>query len=105
VTAFFPCYNDAPTIAAMVEDARTALRRSVEDFEIIVVDDGSQDGSAAVLADLATPDPELHVVTHECNRGYGAALVSGFADAKWIFYTDGDCQYDASHLDDQIRSA
>ena len=45
-------------------------------------------------------------MTHECNRGYGAALVSGFAAAtkEWIFYTDGDGQYDASHLDDLIHA-
>ena len=59
VTAFFPCYNDAPTIAGMVEDAHTALRRSVDDFEVIVVDDGSHDGSAGVLAELAERIPEL----------------------------------------------
>ena len=106
VSAFFPCYNDAPTIARMVEDARAALRRSVDDFEIIVVDDGSQDDSAAVLEATATRVPELRVVTHERNQGYGAALISGFAAATkdWIFYTDGDGQYDASHLDDLIHA-
>src|SRR5436190_23967172 len=106
VSAFFPCYNDAPTIARMVEDARAALRRSVDDFEIIVVDDGSQDDSAAVLAVTAARIPELRVVTHERNQGYGAALISGFAAATkdWIFYTDGDGQYDASHLDDLVHA-
>ena len=77
VSAFFPCYNDAPTIAGMVEDARTALQRSVDDFEVIVVDDGSPDGSAAVLEALAGDVPELRVVRHERNRGYGGALISG----------------------------
>jgi glycosyltransferase involved in cell wall biosynthesis len=106
VSAFFPCYNDAPTIAGMIQDARSALRRSVDDFEIIVVDDGSQDDSAAVLVEAAARVPELRVVTHEANQGYGAALISGFGAATkdWIFYTDGDGQYDASHLDDLIHA-
>ena len=106
VSAFFPCYNDAPTIARMVTDAEEALRRCVDDFEIIVVDDGSRDDSASVLSDLACRVPRLRVVSHAHNQGYGAALISGFAAAtkEWIFYTDGDGQYDASDLDDLIRA-
>jgi glycosyltransferase involved in cell wall biosynthesis len=106
ISAFFPCYNDAPTIGRMVEDARAALERCVADYEIIVVDDGSQDDSAAVLKELATCLPALRVVTHERNEGYGAALISGFAAATkdWIFYTDGDGQYDASQLDVLARA-
>jgi glycosyltransferase involved in cell wall biosynthesis len=101
VSAFFPCYNDAETIATMVESVERALVGRVEDFEIIVVNDGSADHSADVLAELCTRHPRLVVVHHETNRGYGGALISGFGAAtkEWIFYTDGDAQYDATEVD------
>jgi glycosyltransferase involved in cell wall biosynthesis len=100
VSAFFPCYNDEHAIATMVRDVHGALASNVDDFEIIVVDDGSSDGSVAVLTALATEIPELKVVVHPTNRGYGGALQTGFDTAarQWVFYTDGDAQYDASEI-------
>jgi glycosyltransferase involved in cell wall biosynthesis len=100
VSAFFPCYNDEYSIAGMVRDVRNALVDAVDDFEIIVIDDGSTDGSLAVLHGLADEVPELRIVAHAANRGYGGALQSGFAAAtkQWIFYTDGDAQYDAREI-------
>ena len=100
VSAFFPCYNDEFSIAGMVTDVRSALVCAVDDFEIIVIDDGSTDGSLAVLRQLALEVPELRIVVHVANRGYGGALQSGFdtASKQWVFYTDGDAQYDAREI-------
>jgi glycosyltransferase involved in cell wall biosynthesis len=100
VSAFFPCYNDELAIPKMVRDVRHALAASVADSEIIVVDDGSRDGSVAVLEALRAEVPELRIVVHEANRGYGGALRTGFESAtkEWVFYTDGDAQYDASEV-------
>jgi glycosyltransferase involved in cell wall biosynthesis len=100
ISAFFPCYNDEPTIAGLVREADTQLRCATTDYEIIVVNDGSRDGSARVLADLAEEMPQLKVITHEVNRGYGGALRSGFAAAtkELVFYTDGDGQYDVKEI-------
>jgi glycosyltransferase involved in cell wall biosynthesis len=100
VSAFFPCYNDEHSIPVMVHDVRRSLVDAVDDFEIIVVDDGSADGSFEVLTAIAAEVPELRVVRHDVNRGYGGALLSGFAAAtkEWIFYTDGDAQYDAGEI-------
>lgn len=97
ISAMFPCYNDAETIGGLVDDVHTALAPLVDDVEVIVVNDGSADNSRAVLDELAASRPWLHVIHHEVNRGYGGALISGFAAARheWIFYTDGDAQYDA----------
>jgi glycosyltransferase involved in cell wall biosynthesis len=102
VSVFFPCYNDEATIARMVEVAVATLARiGVSDAEVIVVNDGSSDRSAAILGDLVTREPLLRVVTHERNRGYGGALLSGFAAStkQWVFYTDGDGQFDPSELE------
>ena len=100
ITAFFPCYNDERTIGTMVRRAAEQLALVTDDFEILVVNDGSQDGSAAVLDSLASEMPCLKVITHAANRGYGGALRSGFSNAMkdLVFYTDGDGQYDVAEL-------
>jgi glycosyltransferase involved in cell wall biosynthesis len=96
LSVFFPCYDDAPTIGVQVERVDAVMDRLGVDGEIIVVDDGSRDASPDVLESLRASMPRLRVVTHKQNRGYGAALQSGFgaASGEWIFYTDGDGQYD-----------
>ena len=98
LSAVFPCYNDEHTIGGLVDDVYEALTALVDDVEVIVVNDGSADGSQSVLDTLANTRPWLVVLRHERNRGYGQALISGFSTARheWIFYTDGDAQYDAS---------
>ena len=100
VSAFFPCYNDALSIGKLVRDVRESLVESVDDFEIIVVNDGSGDNSLKVLQELQKEIGELRIVNHEVNRGYGGALLSGFTAStkQWVFYTDGDAQYDAHEV-------
>jgi glycosyltransferase involved in cell wall biosynthesis len=100
VSAFFPCYNDSNTIAGLARMAESALRQITDDYEIIVVNDASTDSSASVLEALGREMPRLRVIEHEKNRGYGGALASGFRAAKkdYVFYTDGDGQYDPSEL-------
>jgi glycosyltransferase involved in cell wall biosynthesis len=105
LSACFPCYNDAATIDSMVDGVHAALAPIVADLEVVVANDGSQDGSGALLDAMATTRPWLQVVHHEVNRGYGAALRSAFAAAskEWVFYTDGDAQYDAAEAADLVQ--
>jgi glycosyltransferase involved in cell wall biosynthesis len=100
VTAVFPAYNDAGTIPSMVIMALHALPEIADDYEVVVVNDGSRDRTAEMLAELEAHYPRLRVITHPANRGYGAALRSGFGQAakEWIFYTDGDAQYDPHEM-------
>jgi glycosyltransferase involved in cell wall biosynthesis len=102
ISAFFPAYNDWATIASQVILVASVLRELVDDWEVIVVNDGSPDHTPLVLQELQKRVENLRVVTHERNRGYGGALRSGFAAAtkEWIFYTDGDAQYDVTELRD-----
>src|SRR3984885_5531528 len=96
ISVFFPAYNDAGTISSLVVLADRTLRRLTDDYEIIVVNDGSTDHTAQVLSELEAHYPRLRVVNHPTNLGYGSALRTGFASATkdLIFYTDGDAQYD-----------
>ena len=100
LTVFFPAYNDGGTIASLVIAAVQTASRLTPDFEVLVINDGSADSTAEVIDELARVYPQVRAIHHEKNRGYGGALRSGFASAAkdWIFYTDGDAQYDPREL-------
>lgn len=100
ISVFFPCYNDSGSIVGLVEKAFEVLKKHCDDYEVIVVDDGSSDGSVKLLKKLKRKYRQFRLVVHEKNRGYGGALQSGFAAASkdLVFYTDGDGQYDVSEL-------
>jgi len=100
ISAVFPAYNDGGTIPSMVLTALMAMRQVTDNYEVIVTNDGSSDYTREILDELASRYPELHVIHHEKNQGYGGALRSGFSAAtkEWIFYTDGDAQYNPLEL-------
>jgi len=100
VTAFFPAYNDAGTICTMIIRALQTLPQVTDDYEVVVINDGSQDDTGAVLDEMVRHYGRLRAVHHPRPSGYGGVLRAGFAAAAkdWIFYTDGDAQYDAREL-------
>src|SRR5262245_18772176 len=100
LTTFFPAYNDEHTIERLVRVAAEEMRKVTDDFEVVVVNDGSQDQTGVILERLKKELPFLRVIHHEKNLGYGAALITGFANARkdLIFYTDGDGQYDVREM-------
>ena len=100
LSIFFPAYNDAGTIASLALVAHMTARTLTDDYEVIVVDDGSPDHTGALLDEMAKHFPWLRVVHHETNRGYGGALRTGFQTASkdLVFYTDGDAQYDPREM-------
>jgi glycosyltransferase involved in cell wall biosynthesis len=101
LAVFFPAFNDAPSLPGLLQTTFEVLRAHVEDYEVIVVNDGSRDNTAKVLEELRSVyTPFLRVITHPENRGYGGALRTGLGAAKkeFVFYTDGDGQYDVGEL-------
>jgi glycosyltransferase involved in cell wall biosynthesis len=104
VSVVMPAYNEEAGIERAVRDALDYLPQSFTDWEVVVVDDGSRDATPAILARLAAQEPRLRIVTHEKNRGYGAAVRSALAAAgkSLVFFTDGDRQFDITELDDSI---
>jgi glycosyltransferase involved in cell wall biosynthesis len=100
VTAFFPACNDAGTIGSLVVSVIETLEDITDDYEVIVVENGSTDYTVQVLESLAEHYPRLRVFSHRYALGYGGALRVGFANAtkELVFYTDGDAQYDPREL-------
>jgi putative flippase GtrA len=96
LSVVLPAHNEEAAIATVVPDVVAILTLWVQDFEVIVVNDGSKDKTQAILEEIATADPRVKVIQHPVNQGYGAALVTGFAAASTdlIFFTDSDGQFD-----------
>jgi dolichol-phosphate mannosyltransferase len=100
MSAVLPAFNEEANIKPAVEALRRALSRYCDGFEIVIVDDGSTDATGAIADDLSLKDPRV-VVFHHCpNRGYGAALRTGFCNARkeLVFYTDSDNQFDVTQI-------
>ncbi len=100
ISVFFPTYNERENLPIIVSKTKSVLERLASDWEIIVVDDGSRDGTPALADEMAAADPRVRVVHHETNLGYGAALRSGIEASRMdlIFYTDSDNQFDVEEL-------
>ncbi len=101
VSIFYPCYNDWGTMGSMVLFTCQTAERLGIDYDLTIVDDGSGDHTQDLLKEIEKQFPEVKILRHEVNQGYGGALRSGFAAAskEWIFYTDGDAQYDVRELE------
>jgi len=100
ISVFFPAFNDEQTIGALVENALQVLPQFTDDYEVLVVDDGSTDATAATIDRLSEIHPQVRAIHHETNLGYGGALQSGLENAskEFVFYTDGDGQYDVREI-------
>ncbi len=100
ISLVMPAHNEAENIEPTVTEAVPALAAVSDDFEIVVVDDGSKDDTAGVTRRLMETEPHLRLVQHPVNKGFGAAVLTGFTSATkdWILYTDADRQFVLAEL-------
>jgi glycosyltransferase involved in cell wall biosynthesis len=100
LSVFFPVYNDEATVRQVTEKALRVCAEIADDYEVIIVDDGSPDASGRIADELAREHAEVRAVHHPRNRGYGAAVRTGLAESRheWICFTDGDNEYDLRDL-------
>ncbi len=100
LTVFFPVYNDEKTIERVTLKAIDVCELLTDDYEIIIVNDGSPDRSGELADQLAAEHEHVRAVHHDRNIGYGAAVRTGLAESRntWICFTDGDDEYDLHDL-------
>ena len=100
LSIFFPLWNEEENVESVVSQALSIAPQIAERFEVIVVDDGSSDSTRKIAEQIAEKNKNVRVVSHQPNRGYGAALKEGFANSRfaYIVFMDGDRQFDFSEV-------
>lgn len=100
ISVFFPAYNEEENIAKTVASSAKVLEKIAAKYEVIVIDDGSQDNTAQIVKDLSSKNKHIRLVSHHPNRGYGAAINTGFSECRYnvICYTDSDGQFDFEEI-------
>lgn len=100
LSVFFPAYNEEENIAISIKRAVSTVSKITSDYEIIVVNDGSTDKTAAIVKKFCKKNPKIRLIQHPEKRGYGLALKTGFESSKkdLIFYTDSDLQFDIREI-------
>ncbi len=100
LSVFFPAYNEEANIEKTIADAKPVLEKLKLQWEILVINDGSKDKTAEIVEGLSKKEPRIRLVNHPKNLGYGQALKTGFAEAKypWVVFADSDGQFDFSEI-------
>lgn len=101
ISFFCPAYNDEENLPILIPKINTLLNKTCSNYEIVIIDDCSPDNTGKVADELSSKFPNVKVIHHKQNKGYGGALLSGFKYANkypLIFFTDGDNQYDVNVL-------
>jgi glycosyltransferase involved in cell wall biosynthesis len=99
LSCFFPVYNEEPNIQRLLDEAIATIPQFATRWEALVIDDGSTDGTARIVRDYSARHPEIRLIQHNSNLGYGHALRTGFQESagEAVFFTDADLQF---HLSD-----
>ena len=100
LSIFFPAYRDENTVAPLTQACAEVAAELTDDYEIIIVDDRSPDRTGEIADRMARENPRVRVIHHPVNMGVGKAMIDGFTSARkdYVFYTDGDMQYDVREL-------
>jgi len=109
LSVFFPCFNETFNLKGLVCEAIEVLNGLVQEYELLIINDGSTDDTRHTADRLCSKHKNVRVINHQINRGYGAALASGFNNSlyDWIFFTDGDNQFfinEIEYLLDEIEN-
>lgn len=100
LTVFFPAFNEEKNIQKTVLDAKNVLQNVVDNWEILVINDGSKDNTARVVENIANKDKRIKLISHPKNLGYGGAIKTGLANSRYdlVAQVDSDGQFDFSEI-------
>ncbi len=104
LSVFLPIYNEEANLESVVLATKEVLQNVAEEWELIIINDGSTDKSPELIRELAQSEKRIRVITHKVNEGYGASIASGLYESKypWIAFTDSDGQFDFAEITDFI---
>ena len=105
LSVFLPSYNEGESIADVVVAVKNVLEKIADNWELIVVDDGSKDATGEIAKGLSLKEPRIKLLTHKTNEGYGATLKTGFYVSKypWIAFIDSDGQFNFEEIESLIK--